>query len=299
MNNIFLFPGQGSQKQGMGSGFSFSEEIWKEADKILGFELSSIVATGDAAALGETRVTQPAIYVTEVIILKELISKGIRPQAAAGHSLGEYAALVAVGSLSWEEGLELVRFRGEVFEKVGAENPGGMLAVIGLKPAGVEEVLLSYEGASIANYNSPGQDVVSAPKSQLEDLGKSLKAAGAKLVVPLKVSGGFHSALFKDAIPPMREKMDSLNFLDPEIPFYSNNTASALLSGEEIKESLLRQVTSPVRWVELINSLSKDFGENLRMIEAGPGKVLQGLMRRIDRTITSTGVSEPGDIEKL
>lgn len=297
MKDILVFPGQGSQSPGMGMGFTSSERIWKEADSIVGFSISDIVSSGDAPALNETRVTQPAVYVTEVLILEELLAAGLKPSACAGHSLGEYAAVVASGSLSWQEGLELVSFRGEVFERTASENPGGMAAVIGLEQKSAENILSDYSGrAVIANYNSPGQYVVSSAKDILPEVTARLKEAGAKMVVPLKVSGGFHSYLLEDASLPMREKIDTLKFKDPKIPFYTNNTGLPLKTAEDIKEALIKQVTSPVRWIDLIERICGDFGSEARFIEAGPGKVLQGLIKRIDRKIITLGVSSPGDI---
>ena len=300
MKKVFVFPGQGAQSVGMGNGFSVSGRIWKRADEIMGWKLSEVVMTGPEESLALTKVTQPAVYVTEIIILEELKAMGFVPEAAAGHSLGEYAAVAASGALSWEDGLELVKFRGELFEETGANHPGGMLAVIGLEEEQINGIAAELDGVcQVVNYNSPGQLVVSAEKRLLKTAAEKMNAAGARMVIPLKVSGGFHSSLMDDAVEPMRAKVESLNFSDPGVAFYSNSAGRAVKTADEIKDCLARQVNSPVRWIDIINNIRTDLGEEILFIEAGPGKVLQGLLRRIDRKNSVKGVSEPGDLAGL
>ncbi len=300
MSRVFVFPGQGSQETGMGQGFPSSERIWKKADSIIGFDLSRIVKEGSEEELTATRVTQPAVYVAEIVILEEFNSKGITPDAVAGHSLGEYAAAVASGALSWEDGLRIVGFRGRLFEETAAKNPGGMAAVIGLDENDIDAALRDIEGVSQAvNFNSPGQVVVSVQKDLLETALERLKSAGAKMVIPLKVSGGFHSSLMDDAVEPMSKKLDEFEFKAPRSAFYSNATARRVTTPEGVKESLAAQVNSPVLWSGIIESIISDFGEEALFIEAGPGKVLQGLLRRINRRLKGVGVSSTGDLESL
>ncbi len=300
MSRVFVFPGQGSQETGMGQGFSSSERIWEKADSIIEFDLSRIVKEGSEEELTATRVTQPAVYVSEIVILEELNSRGIIPDAVAGHSLGEYAAAVASGALSWDDGLRIVGFRGRLFEETAEKNPGGMIAVIGLDEKGIEAALRDLDGVSQAvNFNSPGQVVVSVQKDLLETALEKFKSAGAKMVIPLKVSGGFHSSLMDDAVDPMRKKLDEFEFKAPRAAFYSNATARRVSTAEEVKESLAAQVNSPVLWSGIIENIISDFGEEALFIEAGPGKVLQGLLRRINRRLKGVGVSSPGDLESL
>ncbi|MEA3507069.1 MAG: ACP S-malonyltransferase, partial [Elusimicrobiota bacterium] len=224
-DNIFVYPGQGAQQVGMGKEFiapgSIAENIWDQANSIVGYDLKEKVLNGPSSELVRTAITQSAVYITEIIIYKEFLNSGIKPVAVAGHSLGEYAAVVSSGALRWEEGLRLVKFRGELFEKAGEENPGGMLAVIGLEEDNLKEVLDSAGGiAQIVNYNSPGQLVVSAEKSLMNKLRKDIKTAGAKLVVPLKVSGGFHSALMDPAFEKMKDKLNKADIKAPQIKLY-------------------------------------------------------------------------------
>ncbi len=303
MKKIFIYPGQGAQKVGMGKEFinsgSIAENIWREANDILGYDLKEKVINGPASELKRTEITQPAVYITEIIILKELLDKGIMPAAAAGHSLGEYAAVVTSGALSWQEGLELVKFRGELFEKTASQNPGGMLAVIGLKEDILADILKGAGGiAEIVNYNSPGQLVVSAEKELVGKLRKDIKAGGAKLVIPLKVSGGFHSTLMSPAVDEMRAKLDKIHMKNPQIKLYANVTGESAASAKDIRNLLVRQVNSPVRWVQTINNIINDYKEPL-FIEAGPGKVLRGLIKRISRREKTAGIISPADIEIL
>ncbi len=302
-SNIFIYPGQGAQKVGMGTEFlktgSIAENIWRRANEIIGFNLKEKVMKGPVTELQRTEITQLAVYITEIIIFKELVNNGIIPSATAGHSLGEYVAVVTSGALSWEEGLELVKFRGKIFKEIGSRNPGGMLAVIGIQEDKLTKVLSAAGGiAEIVNYNSPGQLVVSAEKTIMEKLREEIKKAGAKLVVPLKVSGGFHSSLMDSAAVKMEAKLEKVDIKEPRIKLYANVTGRPAKDAKQIKDLLARQVNSPVRWVKTINNIINDFEESL-FIEAGPGKTLRGLIKQISRSQKTVGLSSPEDIKAL
>ncbi|MGM0441645.1 MAG: ACP S-malonyltransferase [Elusimicrobiota bacterium] len=300
---VILYPGQGSQKPGMGREFfepgNWCDKMWSEANEILGYNLKEIIFEGSKEKLKDTKITQPAVYMTEMIIYRALTQKGIKPDAVAGHSLGEYGAVVTSGALSWQDGLKLVNFRGEVFARAAENNPGGMVVVIGMEEEKLEEVLSDIKGiAEIVNYNSPGQLVVSVQRNILKDTVKIIKEAGARLVKELEVSGGFHSPLMDDAVPEMSKKIESFNIKNPRIKFYSNYTGQVVNSAKDIKKVLIKQVNSPVRWISIVNNIYEDIGEGL-YIEAGPGKVLKGLVRRINRKIKLKGVSSPGELQKI
>ncbi len=297
----FIFPGQGSQKAGMGKEFYEKNEnarrIWKKAEEILGTELKRTVFEGPEEKLKQTAVTQPAVYVTEIVILNALIEAGIKPSAAAGHSLGEYAAAAASGAVNWQTGLELVRERARIFEKESALKPGGMIAAIGIDARELSELLATFNGtAEIVNYNCPGQLVLSADKNILADVLKAVSEK-AKMAVELEVSGAFHSSLMNDAALEMKEVIMSADISDPQIPFYVNCTGTRADNAQQVSQALSRQVNSPVRWIDTIENIKKDFPEAV-FFEAGPGNVLKGLLRRIDRGLQVKSVSEPQDIER-
>jgi [acyl-carrier-protein] S-malonyltransferase len=297
----FIFPGQGSQYIGMGREFrsDAADEIWEQANEILGYDLKNKVFNGPEQELSLTGITQPAVFVTEIIIYTALKEKGIEPALAAGHSLGEYAAVVASGALAWQQGLELVKFRAQIFEEVARENPGTMIAVIGLDQDALSGILREIDGiCEIVNFNSPGQVVVSVEKKIADAAVSRIKQGGAKMVVPLKVSGAFHSSLMNSAVEPMREKINAAEFREPEIGFYSNYTGARTHTSARIKDALIKQVNSPVKWMDIIQNMA---GENrgIDFIEVGPGKVLQGLVKRIDRALNVRGVSTPRDIQEL
>jgi [acyl-carrier-protein] S-malonyltransferase len=299
----FIFPGQGAQYVGMGREFlgqeNWADEMWKQADEIVGCNLKDKVLDGPEDELTRTEITQPAIYMTEVVVFKALLEKGISPEITAGHSLGEYAAVVACGALDWRQGLELVKFRGEIFEKTARENPGGMVAVIGLQEGALSDILSRIEGVcEIVNFNSPGQFVISAEKKVLDKVTSRIKEGGAKMAVPLKVSGGFHSSLMDEAVGLMEEKIRGMEFKEPQIGFYSNYSGDKINETKGIKEALINQVNSPVKWIDIIENMVREYGE-VDFIEAGPGRVLQGLVKRINRKLNVLGISSPEDIRKL
>ncbi|MFC2061008.1 ACP S-malonyltransferase [Elusimicrobiota bacterium] len=303
MSKAFIFPGQGAQQMGMGKEFyeegNWVNDIWDEANSLVGYDLKTKVFNGPEEDLKQTEVTQPAMYMTEIIIHKALLDSGIKPDITAGHSLGEYTAVVASGALSWQQGLELVKFRGETFSAAASKTPGGMIAVIGMEEDKLAEILNDIDGvAEIVNYNSPGQLVVSVQKNLLEEASLKIKEGGAKLVIPLKVSVGFHSSLLDEAVVPMSEKINSMEFKTPEIAFYSNCTGEKIETSEGIKDCLIKQVNSPVKWVSIINNIAKEHPAS-EFIEVGPGKVLQGLLKKIDRALVGKGVSTPEDISSM
>lgn len=288
---------------GMGREFydegNWVDEIWKEANDIVGYDLRSKVFNGPEEDLKQTEITQPAMFMTEIIIYEAMLKENIRPGVTAGHSLGEYTAVVASGALQWQQGLELVKFRGETFNEVSSGNPGAMIAVIGLDEDRLSEILNSIDGVTeIANYNSPVQLVVSVEKRLMEEASSRIKEGGAKLVIPLKVSVGFHSSLLNDAVEPMRKKIEGMEFNSPEIAFYANYSGEMVRDSQGIKKSLIKQVNSPVKWTTIINNIVKEHGE-IEFLEVGPGKVLQGLLKKINPRLNVKGVSIPLDVENL
>lgn len=286
-----LFPGQGSQYPGMGRDFynryKKAKEIFTQADEILGFNLSEKIFGGSAQGLASTQITQPAIFTTTIACLKVLTNhlttkSPNHPIAAlAGHSLGEYSAVVASGALSFAEGLRLVQRRGEIMAEIGEEIKGGMLAVLGLDREKVSQIcqLCSSSGVvEIANFNSPGQIVVAGEKKALEKVAQQCRKFGGK-AIPLKMSIPSHSSLMEAAKPKLGQELEKVEFRNPQIPVVTNFNAAAARTGKELKEALLHQLISPVRWEDSIHRLIAD-GIDI-FVEVGPGKVLSGLVKRI------------------
>ena len=280
----YIFPGQGSQYVGMGKDlcaeFPAARELFLKADAVLGFSLSKICFEGPEEELKQTKNTQPAIFLQSLAVWNIL-----KPQNAAmvaGHSLGEYSALVAAGALAFEEGLRLVRLRGELMQKAGEENPGTMAAVVGLDAKIVGEVCCTAwtEGiVQAANFNSPGQIVISGSVAGVRKAMELAKQRGAKVVKELVVSGAFHSPLMQSAKDGLKVALDKTEFCDAKIPVYTNVAAKPVQKADDIRAMLFEQVTSPVRWEETIVNMSGDGASSF--IEIGPGKVLQGLVKRI------------------
>lgn len=295
----FVFPGQGSQYVGMGKDLyeqsPEARELFDAADEILGIRLSRLCFEGPEEELKQTRNTQPAIFVHSAVLSK--LSQGPPAEMAAGHSLGEYSALVHAGALSFEDGLRLVRLRGELMQKAGEEQKGTMAAVIGLDPAAIEEVCRDASDAGIvqaANFNSPGQVVISGSVSGVRKGMDLAKQRGAKLVKELQVSGAFHSPLMASAGEGLKAALEKTKILDASIPVYANVTARPVVKSVEIRALLYRQLTSPVRWEETVRNMIGD-GAGV-FVEVGPGKVLQGLIKRMDAGVTVKGVEKLTDI---
>ncbi len=284
---VFLFPGQGSQFVGMGKdlakAFPAARAVFDAADEALGFSLSEVCFEGPEEDLIKTKNTQPAILTHSVAALRVLEEMGRSPVAAAGHSLGEYSAYVAAGSLDFADAVRLVRTRGDLMYASGLERPGAMAAILGLEGDRVESVCADVtEGIVVAaNLNSPGQVVISGEPVAVEAAMTAAKAAGAKRAVPLPVSGAFHSPLMESAYVGLREALAGVPIRPAAIPVMANASATAVTDPEAIRESLARQLTSAVRWEDCMRSLLADPGPPF--VEVGPGKVLKGLLRAIDR----------------
>ena len=285
----FLFPGQGSQKPGMGADlyahFPAARARFDEADAVLGFALTEVMfAEGESAAepLKRTEITQPALYVHSLAAYAVLEEHGRLPDMAAGHSLGEYSALAATGTLTFADGLQAVRRRGELMAQAGEARPGAMAAVLGLDAALLERVCAEASGddgvAVPANYNDPGQIVISGDPAAVERAGEGAKAAGAKRVVPLPVSGAFHSPLMAFAHDGLAAALEALPIHPPRCPVYLNVTAAPSTDPDEIRRRLLEQLTAPVRWTQTLERMRADGAE--RFLEVGSGNVLSGLARR-------------------
>ena len=289
----YIFPGQGAQFPGMGKDlFEKSKtayELFNIANEILGFKISDIMFNGSAEDLKQTSVTQPAIFLHSVILA---ISKGneISPKMVAGHSLGEFSALVVNKSISFEDGLKLVSIRANAMQKACENNPGTMAAVLALDDDIVENVCKEINGIVVAaNYNCPGQLVISGEIKSIESACEKLKQIGARRALVLPVGGAFHSPLMEEAKKELEDAISKTVFSNPICPIYQNVNGLPFSSENEIKENLISQLTSPVRWSQSINKMIKDGA--VEFIEVGPGKVLQGLVKKINRDIASSSLN--------
>ncbi len=287
----YIFPGQGSQFPGMGKElfdrFEMAKEMFQASDEILGFNLSTILLEGSKEDLQQTRVTQPAIYLHSVITAK-VMGNDFRPDALAGHSLGEFSALTAAGAIDFESGLKLVSQRAEAMQKACNLSEGTMAAVLGLEDQMVEEICQQTSGVVVAaNYNCPGQLVISGNIDAIALACENLKAAGARRALVLPVGGAFHSPLMEPARTELANAIDSTHFSAPICPIYQNTTAKAVTYPIEIQKNLIEQLTTPVRWTQSVNAM---IGSGItNFVEVGPGKVLQGLVRKISSEVMVSG----------
>jgi [acyl-carrier-protein] S-malonyltransferase len=292
MKHAYIFPGQGAQFIGMGKDLydnsSLAKEMFEKANEILGFRITDLMFAGTDEDLRQTRVTQPAIFLHSVILAATLGEK-FKPDMVAGHSLGEFSALVANKALSFEDGLLLVSRRAQSMQKACEREPSTMAAILGLDDAKVEEICNSIDEVVVpANYNSPGQLVISGSIKGIEIACEKMKAAGARRALPLKVGGAFHSPLMEPARIELAEAIQSTVFQSPVCPIYQNATAECVTDQEKIRKNLVAQLTAPVLWTQIIRNMIAD-GATL-FTEIGPGNVLQGLVSKICQNVTVEGV---------
>ncbi|MDO7137515.1 ACP S-malonyltransferase [Algibacter lectus] len=283
--NAYIFPGQGAQFSGMGldlyENSPLAQSLFEKANEILGFPITDIMFEGTPEALKETKVTQPAIFLHSVILAKTL-GESFKPDMVAGHSLGEFSALVASGALTFEDGLKLVSQRAIAMQKACELQPSTMAAVLGLEDAVVEKVCEEIDGVVVAaNYNCPGQLVISGEVEAINKACEALKEAGARRALVLPVGGAFHSPMMEPAREELAAAIENTTFSKPNCPIYQNVTATAITDESEIKANLISQLTAPVRWTQSVQQMIED-GATL-FTEVGPGKVLQGLVKKINR----------------
>lgn len=302
MKIAFVFPGQASQYVGMGKDLyensEIAREIFDKAEEILGFELKKICFEGPEDELKQTRITQPAIFVHSYVVAKLLNGK-LKADMVAGHSLGEYSALAYAGVLSFEDALKIVKLRGELMQKAGEENPGTMAAIIGLDDKTVYEICSKINDGIVqpANFNAPGQVVISGDIPSVRKAMELAQNAGAKMVKELVVSGAFHSPLMESAKERLKEALGEIEFRKPSVPIYFNVTAKPTFDVDEIRNLLYRQITSPVLWSQIITNMFSDGAS--KFYEIGPGKVLQGLIKRIVPNAEISGFDKFKEIQNL
>ena len=295
MMKAFVFPGQGSQFVGMGKDLyetsPLAKELFDKADEILGFKITDIMFAGTDEQLKETKVTQPAVFLHSVISAL-CLGDDFAPAMVAGHSLGEFSALVASGALGFEDGLRLVAARANAMQKACEANPGTMAAIIGLSDEKVEEICaeVSKNGKLVipANYNCPGQLVISGDVEAVNEACEKLKEAGAKRALPLKVGGAFHSPLMQPAKDELQKAIENTTISAPKCPVYQNVDAKPHTDAADIKANLIAQLTSPVRWTKSVQNMIADGADDFT--ECGPGKALQGMIGRIDNTVNAHGI---------
>lgn len=299
----FMFPGQGSQKVGMGQdiydNYPSIEKLYSHANDILEKDLQKMMFAGPKETLTETENAQPALLLSSIALHTLLIEKEVQPVMTVGHSLGEYSALVAAGALSLDEALPLVNLRGKLMEKAFPKGQGTMAAVLGLSVEEIQEVLESItdEIVDLANLNCPGQIVISGSMNGIEKASKKLKEVGAKRILPLNVSGPFHSRLMKPANNEFANYLNEIKIKDASIPVYANVTATPVTDKDKIKDSLIKQLYSPVRFEESIkNMLQNDLDA---IVEVGTGKVLCGLVRKIDRNVKTFAIQDAESLDEF
>jgi len=296
----FIFPGQGSQYVGMGKDFyencPAAKEIFDRADQALGFNLSKIIFEGPESELVKSANCQPAILTTSIACMKAMQEKsGIKPNFTAGLSLGEYTALVAAGSLSFEEGVRLVRNRGQFMDEASKINPGTMAAVIGLEKEVVQEIC-NETGCEVANLNCSGQVVVSASSESIAKLQQLAQDRGAKRVIPLDVSGAFHSSLMKPAQDKLNQELEKSQIRVSDVKVISNVTAKDQNSDEEIRDNLSKQLISTTRWQDSVEFMAQNSVDTF--YEIGPGRVLKGLMRKINQDLKVNNIEKTNDLNQ-
>jgi [acyl-carrier-protein] S-malonyltransferase len=300
MKVAFCFPGQGSQNVGMGRGlaeaFPEARAVYDEASAAVGFDVASLCFEGTIEELTRTELQQPALVATSLSALRAVETLGIRPDYVIGHSVGEYSALAAAGSLADREAVSLVRARGEAMAAAAQAHPGAMAAVIGLEDAVVEELCAQIEGVWPANYNCPGQLVVSGENAAVDRLIEEAASRGARKTVKLRVSGAFHSPLVERAAEHLRPALARVSWREPTPPFMSTVTAK-LENAQRIGTVLVEQLTGPVRFTQAVGELVRQGVEVF--VEIGPGQVLSGLLRRCDRSLRTVSVGTPDDLKKL
>lgn len=289
----YVFPGQGAQFVGMGKDLydnnAEARDLFEKANEILGFRITDLMFNGTEEDLKQTKVTQPAIFLHSVLLAKNL-GDDFKPSMVAGHSLGEFSALVAAGALSFEEGLKLVSKRAQAMQKACEAQPSTMAAVLALPDEKVEEICNSVDGVvAPANYNCPGQVVISGTVEAINEACEKMKEAGAKRALVLKVGGAFHSPLMQPAQEELAEAIAAAQFTTPVCPVYQNVDAKPHTDPEEIKANLIKQLTAPVRWTQDVQAMIADGADDFT--ELGPGKVLQGLISKINKEVAVSGLS--------
>jgi [acyl-carrier-protein] S-malonyltransferase len=300
----FIFPGQASQYVGMGKDLydavPLVKTMYQTANDILGVDIAKISFDGPEEKLKQTVVTQPAIFALSAIISRLLCEKNVLPDAVAGHSLGEYPALVAAGVIDFEAALTVVKRRAELMQIAGQENPGSMAAIINLSQTDVEQICQAAQDAGIvqaANFNSPQQVVISGSVAGVNKAMQLAQEKGALKVIPLQVSGAFHSPLMLSAQVGLEATLKDVKFLKAKVPVYANVTAKPTVEPDTIKELLIKQITAPVRWTELIQNMIQDGVE--QFYEVGPRNVLSGLIKRIDRRIKTTTIGNLNELNAI
>ena len=298
---VFMFPGQGAQYIGMGKDFydacEESKAVYELASKVTGLDIAKLCFE-ENEEINITEYTQAAMVTASVAILKKIEEMGLKPDLTAGLSLGEYCALVASDVMSFEDAVKVVRQRGILMQDTVPAGEGAMSAVLGMKKEAIEAVLPDVEGiVTIANYNCPGQIVISGESEAVAKAGDALKEAGAKRVLPLKVSGPFHSPMLKPAGEKLLDVLVDVEVNDPKVPYVSNTTAEFITNKDEVKKLLGRQVYSSVCWEQSIDKMIADGADTF--VEIGPGKTLCGFMRKIDRSVKAINIAKVEDLEKL